>query len=91
MSTRIPASLWERMLGAIRLDPNLCEEVEADTEANGQALAVVVLASLAAGIGVGCRWTSRKGTFVVPLGPHHRYWGGYRWLAHMGSPYILGG
>ncbi len=40
-----------RMIRAAKLDVNLYEEVEADQEAMGQALAVVVLASLAAGIG----------------------------------------
>ena len=39
------------MIRAAKLDVNLYEEVEADKQAMGQALAVVVLASLAAGIG----------------------------------------
>ena len=43
---------WNRIVRAIRLDPNLYEEVEADTGAMGQAMGVVVLASLAAGIGM---------------------------------------
>ena len=40
-----------RMLRAAKLDPQLYEEVEADKTAMGQALGVVVLSSLAAGIG----------------------------------------
>ena len=43
----------ERMVGAARLDPRTYEEVEADRSATPQALAVVVLASLASGIGMG--------------------------------------
>lgn len=43
--------LTSRMLRAAKLDPALYEEVEADTGALGQAMLVVVLASLAAGIG----------------------------------------
>jgi len=39
------------MIRAARLDANLYEEVEADKQATGQAVGVVVLASLAAGIG----------------------------------------
>ena len=39
------------MVRAAKLDVNLYEEVEADKQAMGQALGVVVLASLAAGIG----------------------------------------
>jgi hypothetical protein len=41
----------ERMVRAAKLDVNLYEEVEADKTAMGQAIGVVVLSSLAAGIG----------------------------------------
>ena len=44
-------TLTDRMLRAARLDVNLYEEVEADTNTMGQATTVVVLASLAAGVG----------------------------------------
>ena len=40
-----------RMVRAAKLDVNLYEEVEADKQSMGQAMGVVVLASLAAGIG----------------------------------------
>ena len=43
--------LVDRMIRAARLDPKLYEEVEADKTALGQAMTVVVLSSLAAGIG----------------------------------------
>ena len=43
----------ERMIGAARLDSATYEEVEADRAATPQALAVVVLAAVAGGIGVG--------------------------------------
>ena len=46
------ASLMERMLGAAKLDPATYEEVERDATATPQAMLVVVLANLAAGIGV---------------------------------------
>ena len=45
------ASLVSRMMRAAKLDVNLYEEVEADKGALGQAMSVVVLSSLAAGIG----------------------------------------
>jgi len=45
------ASLFERALGAARLDPDTYEEVEADTGALGQAMTVVVVAAVAGGIG----------------------------------------
>ncbi len=43
--------LWSRMLRAARLDVHLYEEVEADPDTLGPAGLVVVLSSLAAGIG----------------------------------------
>ena len=44
------SSLTERMIGAAKLDVAIYEEVEADTTATGQALLVVVLSSVAAGL-----------------------------------------
>jgi hypothetical protein len=44
-------SLTDRMIRAARLDVNLYEEVEADTQATSQAFTVVLLSSLAAGVG----------------------------------------
>jgi len=45
------ATFTDRMIRAARLDANLYEEVEADKQAIGQATVVVVLSSLAAGVG----------------------------------------
>ena len=45
------ARIQDRMLRAAKLDPQLYEEVEADQGAMGQATTVVVLSSVAAGIG----------------------------------------
>ncbi len=47
------ASMVDRMIRAVKLDPQLYEEVEADKGALGQAMAVVVLASVAGGVGGG--------------------------------------
>jgi hypothetical protein len=41
-----------RMIRAAKLDVNLYEEVEADKGATGQAMLVVIISSIAAGIGV---------------------------------------
>jgi hypothetical protein len=46
-------SLVDRMVRAAQLDSNLYEEVEADKGANGQAFTVVLIASIASGLGVG--------------------------------------
>jgi hypothetical protein len=45
------ASFTDRMIRAAKLDAALYEEVEADKGAMGQALGVVILSSVAAGIG----------------------------------------
>ena len=45
------ASFTERMMGAAKLDVQVYEEVEADTSATSQAMGVVLLSSLASGIG----------------------------------------
>ena len=45
-------SFNNRIIRATMLDSNLYEEVEADKSAQGQAMAIVVLASIAAGIGL---------------------------------------
>ncbi len=57
------SSLKDRMIRAAKLDASLYEEVEADTEAMGQAIKVVVLSSVAAGLG-----TITRGGFagVIP-------------------------
>ncbi len=45
------ASFVDRMVGAAKLNVGVYEEVEADTGATGQAMGVVLLSSLAGGIG----------------------------------------
>ena len=45
------STFQDRIFRAAKLDANLYEEVEADKGAMGQAMTVVVISSLAAGIG----------------------------------------
>src|SRR5262245_37148604 len=49
---RLMASLTERMVGAAKLDAATYEDVEADATATPQAMLVVVIANLAAGVGM---------------------------------------
>jgi hypothetical protein len=57
-----------RMVGAARFDAGTYEEVEADTTASGQAVAVVIIASLAAAVGVGATdFRSLLGMIVVAI------------------------
>lgn len=44
-------SFWDRVWGAARFDISVYEEVEKDRTATGQAMFVVILSSLAAGVG----------------------------------------
>ena len=55
MATEVSGSgsLWSKMVRAAKLDVELYEEVEADERSNGQAFTVVLLVSLATGIGSG--------------------------------------
>lgn len=57
----------DRIIRASKLDANLYEEVEADTGALGQAMAVVVLSGLAAGIGT-FQSGGLKGVLVGTIG-----------------------
>jgi len=50
-TTTATNSFVMRLIGAISLDPPIYEEIEADRGATGQALGVVLLSSLATGIG----------------------------------------
>ncbi len=61
------ASMVDRMIRAAKLDVQLYEEVEADKGALGQAMAVVVLASIAGGIGSG-RLGGLTGFFIGTVG-----------------------
>ncbi len=47
------ATIQDRIVRAAKLDSQLYEEVEADRDATGQAMAVVVMSAVAAGIGLG--------------------------------------
>lgn len=60
------SNLIERAIRAAKLDASLYEEVEADTAAFGQAMTVVVLSSIAAGIG-GALHGGVAGLFMVAI------------------------
>ncbi len=50
-TTEVRSSFVIRLIGAMALDPPIYEEIEADLSAGKQAMAVVLLSSLSAGIG----------------------------------------
>jgi hypothetical protein len=61
-------SFTQRVIGALALDSAIYEEVEADLGATGQALTVVVLSSLAAGVGSrGLVGTSVQGIAFISI------------------------
>jgi Yip1 domain len=51
------ASFVDRMVGAAKLEVAMYEEVEADRGATGQAMGVVLISSLATGIGLYGNWS----------------------------------
>src|SRR3990167_5401566 len=61
------ASFVERVIGAAKLDVHTYEEVEADKGAIGQALAVVVLSSIAGGIGAAAGQGEATGMVMVVM------------------------
>jgi hypothetical protein len=71
----------ERMIGAAKLDARVYEEVESDRTATTQALGVVVLASLAGGIGMG---EGVRGLVVGTIG------GLVGWLVWAWLIYVIG-
>lgn len=70
----------DRMIGAARLDPRAYEEVEADEKATVQALAVVVLAAVATGVG--------RGEDVLAIGVAVRHL--FMWVIWAGLSYAVG-
>jgi hypothetical protein len=77
------SSFRERIIRACKLDVHLYEEVEADKGAMGQAMAVVVLSSLAAGVGS----SARIGLAGILTGTIMALVGWYVW-AYL--PYFIG-
>ena len=77
------ASMIDRMIRAAKLDIHLYEEVEADKGALGQAMGVVVLASIAGGLGSG----SQGGLSGVLIGTIGALIG---WLIWAGLTYLIG-
>lgn len=77
------ASFAERMIGAARLDAATYEEVEADSTATGQAMLVVILSSVAAGIGSAGTMGGR-GLIVGTLGAL------VGWVIWAGLTFIIG-
>ena len=78
----IMADLKDRIIRAAKLDVGLYEEVEADKGALGQAMAVVVLSSLAAGVGA-----SQGGLAGIVFGIIAALIGWYAWAY---ITYIIG-
>lgn len=76
------ASITERMIGAASLNAATFEEVEHDVNATGQAMAVVVLSSLAAGIGAaGSGFTALVVTTIAAL---------LGWVVWAGLTFLIG-
>ena len=77
------ARFQDRIIRAAKLDANLYEEVEADKGAMNQAMAVVILSSVAAGIGT----ITRAGILGIVLGTVSALIGWYVWAY---ATYLIG-
>jgi hypothetical protein len=77
------ASMVDRMIRAAKLNSQLYEEVEADKGALGQAMGVVVLASIAAGVGNGTLG-GLSGVFLGTVGAL------IGWFIWAGLTYLIG-
>ena len=77
------ASMIDRMIRAAKLDIHLYEEVEADKGSLGQAMGVVVLASIAGGVGSGIQ-RGLSGGFIGTIGAL------IGWLIWAGLTYLIG-
>jgi len=76
------ASITERMIGAASLNAATFEEVEHDVNATGQAMVVVVLSSLAAGIGaLGSGFMALVATTIAAL---------LGWVVWAGLTFLIG-
>ncbi len=78
-----PMTFGQRVTRVLRLDAATFEEIEADRTANGQALVVVVVASLAAGLGAGLSVGLDgllRGTLAALVG----------WVMWAGVTYVIG-
>jgi hypothetical protein len=72
------ATFVGRMVGAAKLNTATYEEIEQDASATRQAIGVVALSSVAAGIGLGAGvWGLVAGTLIALLG-----WYVWAWLTH---------
>ena len=81
-ATTTSGSITDRMIGALRLDPAIYEEVEADTTATGQAAFVVVASSLVAAMGNALsRGGEVNGGILVAIAQLVG-WVAYAWLAY---------
>jgi hypothetical protein len=74
----------QRLTGVLKLQPSTFEEIEASPGANGQAAAVVVIASIAAGIGAGLM----GGLVPLVVGTIAALVG---WIMWAGVTYFIGG
>ncbi len=83
------ASFTDRMIGASKLDVNTYEEVEADTTALGQAMGVVMLSSVATGIGFASQQSAPGSLITAAVLTALFGWLFWAWLAYFIGTHIL--
>ena len=78
-----------RLLGAAMLDAGMYEGIEADPRTTGQALAAVVLSSLAAGVGASDWFGTRLTTFAIVSGIAVLTWSAWAMLVFQVGTRVL--
>ena len=82
MNTVVRRGVFQRAIGAAKLDIDVYEEVEADTEATGQAAGVVAVVAIASAIGgIGGGMSAALGGLIASL---------VGWLLWAGITYLIG-
>jgi hypothetical protein len=72
----------QRLIGAIRLDPRVYEDVEADRSAGTQALLVVLASSFSAALGTPGVWRVGPMGFIVAMGLEVVAWVAWAFLIY---------
>lgn len=80
-------SFGERVMGALRLDASIYDEIEHDPDALGQAAGVVALAAVASAIGVAGGAMGDRGVGVILGGVVAAFLG---WLISAGIVWVIG-
>ena len=91
MATTTASSITDRMLGALRLDVETYEEIEADPKATGEAAFVIVASSLVAAAGYALLRGGTVNAGFIGAIAELIAWAIYAWLAYLVGTKLIPG